>query len=138
MPVSGLVDSGSSCTLVTEQLARQLKLKPRSTDAIISSVCGDRIQHVGQVTCDLVVQEHRLAAWKALVIPRLPGDASVLIGMDVISKVGGMALSILESGQAVAQFGQQQSGVAAAVGVLRAVKPSVVLEDVDFEAEFDG
>ena len=123
---------------MAEQCAKRLKLKRCNSDVVISSVSGEWIKHAGQVECNLVVQEFQLTAWKALVVPQLPGDASLLIGMDVIQKVGGLTLSIIANGQVSAQLGPRKLDVAAAVSPPKSITPSMVLEDVDFRAEFNG
>ena len=83
---------------MAEQCARQLKLERCNSDVVISSVLGEAIKHAGQVECDLIVQGFWLAAWKALVVLKLPGNALLLIGMDVIQKVGGLALDTTANG----------------------------------------
>ena len=124
--VTGFVDCGSSCTLMAEQCAKRLKLERRDSDVVISSVSGEWIKHAGQVEYDLVVQGFRLAAWKAFVVPQLPGNASLLIGMDVIQKVGDLTLNATANGRVNVQLGPQRVNVTVAV---KLVKPSVVLED---------
>ena len=83
-----------------------------------------------------MVHECLLRCWKLLVVQRLPGNASLLIGMDAVQELGGMTLSVAKGGQISVEFGPQPSVVAAAV--LRPRKLSAVLEDADFCAEFDG
>ena len=123
---------------MVEQCAKWLKLKRCNSDVVISSVSSEWIKHAGQVECNLVVQEFQLMAWKALVVPQLPGDASLLIGMDVIQKVGGLTLSIIANGQVSAQLGLRKLDVVAAVSPPKSITPSMVLEDVDFRAEFNS
>ena len=136
--ITSFVDCRSSCTLMMEQCAKWLKLERCDSNVVISSVSSEWIKHAGQVECDLVVQGFWLVAWKVFIVPQLPGNASLLIGIDVIQKVGGLVLNATVNGRVSMQLGLQRVNVTAAVNTPKLVKLSVVLEDIDFWVEFDS
>lgn len=117
---------------MTVQLARRLNLQIRSSVAVVLSASGERIPLVGEAECDIVVEERLLPAWKLFVAPQLPADSSLLIGVDVITKLGGLALSVSSDGRMRARF--PQPAITSAAHVM----PPAVVEDPDFRAEFDG
>ena len=97
-------------------------MKLERCDSYVGHFICVRIKHAGQVECDLVVQGFWLAAWKALVVPQLPGNASLLIGVDVIQKVGGLALDATANGRVSVQLGPRRVDVTAVVNTPKPVK----------------
>jgi hypothetical protein len=135
LPADGFVDCGSTCSMITEKLAKQLQLKVRRSNVVILSVSGERIPQVGETECDLVIGERTVPNMTVLVVAHnLPGNVSLLIGMDALSRVGGMTLNVDYNGRVSADF--RSSLVASAVNVRQ--EPIVVLNDADFSATFNG
>jgi transposase InsO family protein/ribonuclease HI len=119
--------------MLTAQLARKLDLKIQGSDAVVLSASGERIPLLGEAKCDIIVEERLLPAWNLFVVPQLPADSSLLIGVDAIKKLGGFALSLSASGRMHARF--PRPTITSAVQVIRS---AAVIEDPDFRAEFDG
>lgn len=119
--------------MMTAQLACKLDLEIRNSEAVVLSASGERIPLVGEAKCDITVEERLLPAWKLFVVPRLPADSSLLIGVDVIEELGGFTLSLAGNGQMDARFPRPFLTSAAHTSV-----PAAVVEDPDFRAEFDG
>ncbi len=132
--VEGFVDSGSSCTMVTKELVRCLQLHVAHSDIVVSSVSGQQIRPVGQVLCKFEVNGHVIPNLTMLVLPTLPVNSSLLIGIDVLRVVGGMTLMVDQDDKISAHFGPPHP-VAAATG---SWPMSVTLTDVDYSAHFNG
>lgn len=121
---------------MTEQFARRLKLVIRNSDVAIFSVSGERVPITGQAKCDLIVEGRLLPDWKFLIVSELPSCSSLLIGMDIIRKLGGLILNCSENGRMYAQFPYPY--VAATITAAQSAKPAVTIKDVDFQVQFDG
>lgn len=122
---------------MTERLARQLGLPISNYHGVILSVSGDEVPHIGQTKSDLLIQKVRLLGWNTVVVSHLPGDASLLIGMDAIRKMGGIRLDVNASGQFSACFHGHQVAASVRSSTNQSDK-SVVLEDADYQAKFNG
>ena len=121
--------------MITQRAARQLQIPIQATNVVVSSVSGQQIQPVGQINCELSLHTNSLLNMVLLVLPKLPGNADLLIGMDAIKRVGGATLMVKPDGSVSAHFGPARSVSVAAV----ATEPiRVDLHDVDFDAHFDG
>ena len=132
--VKDFVDCGFSCTMIAKKLVRCLQLSVVRSDVVISSVSGQQIRPLGQVSCKLEVNGHVIPNLTMLVLPTLPANSSLLIGTDVIRAIGKLTLMADQKNEISAQFGPTHQVVA--VTDLRPT--SVTLTDVDYSAHFDG
>ena len=115
-------------------MVQHLRLKMVSSLAPIFSISGETVRLFGQVMCDLVVQGHKISALDMLVLPHLPCNVHLLVGMDVIRRLGGLSLTVERSGKVKATFGVPCATVGAAVAHPH---PQQIV-DQDFLATFDG
>ena len=118
---------------MTAQLASRLALKIRPSDAVVLSAAGERIPLLGEVKCSIAVEEHWLPSVNLFVVRQLPAGSSLLLGVDTIKRLGGFALSLTACGQLHVRFPPPAITSSALVK-----KPTAVIEDADFRAEFDG
>ena len=132
----GFLDCGSSCTMMTYQMAKQSKLDIFKCDAVVLSVSGERVPLIGQARCDLIIGERSLQAWNVLIVSQLPSDASLLVGMDVIRKLGGFVLNVPRGERPEVRF--PHLNTASAYCANETASPTVTIEDPDFRAVFDG
>ena len=119
--------------MMTAQLANRLRLRIQPCEAIVLSASGERIPLIGEARCDIVVEERQLSALSLYIVQQLPAGSSLLVGVDAIKKLGGFALRLSPSGQMHVQFPQPATTSAALLK-----RPTAVIEDPDFRAEFDG
>ena len=132
--VKGFVNSGSSCTMVTEQLARCLRLYIAHSDVIISSVSDKQIWPVGQVSCELQVNSHVIPNLTMLVLLTLPMNLSLLIGIDVLQVISKLTLMVNHEDKIHTHFGLLHE-----VAVATSLQPMpVMLTDVGYSTHFDG
>ena len=98
----------------------------------ISSVAREVIKPAGQVRCDIEVQGYAIRDLPVLVLPHLPCGSSILLGIDIVKKIGSLSLRADSQGNVKAKFNSGQI-------VLSAVEAATwVIEDQDFVAKFDG
>ena len=121
--------------MIAQRAARRLRMPIQATNAVVSSVSGQQIRPVGQINCELSLHSDSILDMVLLVLPKLPGDADLLIGMDAVKRVGGATLIVKPDGSVGAHFGSSKS-VSVAAAVTESVR--VDLHDVDFDAHFDG
>ena len=119
--------------MIVERVARRLKLPIKPTDVVLSSISGQQIRPIGYVTGDVELNGHNIQSLTMLVLPSLPGRSSMLIGMDVVRKIGGLALVVKPSGQVSAEFG----ACAAEIRSVPCIAP-ITLIDADYRVHFDG
>ena len=117
--------------MASKQLVSRLGLQICATDTVISSVSGQRIRPLGQVTCQLTLQNRTIPDLTLLVLPELPSNSMLLIGMDVMRRVGGMTLHIGDDERI-------RFSVGASAVKCPAIRPLVTLTDDDYEVSFDG
>ena len=121
-----LIDSGCSLTLIGETLVRGEK---RMSEPIsLRTVAGGSVDSDSFVWLRSVESHdgYPIGSIKAHVVKGLPLGVDLIIGMDVISRVG---LSIKDDGKTVH------------LGMTGAIEPNTSLktvEDCDFQAKFDG
>ena len=116
VPLTGFVDSGSSCTMITKRAAHRLRIPIQATDIVVSSVSGQQIWPVGQINCEFSLQNYSISNMVLFVLPNLPGNAELLIGIDAVRGLGGATLVVRPDGSVGAHFGPAKSAsVAAAV-----------------------
>lgn len=119
-----LVDTGCSQTILAASCDNMCK-----DSQIIHTVDGRTISDVREISANISVRGHNLQV-KCLAMPRLVGGLKAIVGMDVISKLGGVTVRANE-----VRFGCDEVPV-----VATSLKPvdTIKLEDKDFSAEFDG
>ena len=133
-----LVDTGCSKTIVTSRLAGF-----GGSRSSVIAVDGSRVQCLGQATVSLVVVGEILRV-SCIVAKRLLDEVDVILGMDVIERLGGVTVrggkvrffcgagkDDLELEEAAAPALQSDS-----VEVKEA--PVIEIDDKDFMARFDG
>ena len=115
------------------------------SDVVISSVSGQQIRPVGQVSCEREVNDHVIPNLTMLVLPTLQyqhGEIRnhvivnlvLLIGIDVLRVIGKLTLMVGREDKIRAHFGSSHQ--VAAVTNLRPMP--VTLTDVDYSAHFYG
>lgn len=119
--------------MITEQAACRLRIQIQATEVVVLSVSGQQIQPVGQINCKFSLHNISIQNMVLLVLPTLPGNADLLIGMDAVRRLGGVALVVRPDGSVGAHFGPARSVTAASTEPVQ-----VDLHDADFEAHFDG
>ena len=140
----GLIDSGSSATVLVEKLVAKLGLplsKRTSSIRMLNGVTAT-VKTVSQVRMKV---KGVMIEMECLVADELVEGMDAILGMDCIRRLGGVTLA--PSG---VSFGCEEPAVVAGGSDGGAVKPSVVagpgtseasnleVEDQDFEAKIDG
>jgi transposase InsO family protein len=124
--VQALVDTGCSQTIVAQRLARNVT----NGAGRIMTVNGSSVSCAGTTMVQLGVGERKLVV-HGLVLERMVPGVDVILGMDVITQLGGVTVK-MGGATPRAQFGV----VCCAVPPRRS--QLVQIEEKDFWADFDG
>ena len=96
------------------------------------TVDGRVVRGVGEATVRLEVGDEQLEV-KCLVMPSLVDSFRTILGMDVVARLGGVAVSA-----GGVRFGREAAAKVAAAVTMAEETPVVEISDKDFEARFDG
>ena len=123
-----LVDTGCSNTIVRAGVVTDWKKETVQTTAFDGRTvcCG------GTAQIELEVDGEKVST-TATVSDHIVGDIDVLIGMDVITKLGGVSV-----GQSKIQFGRRVACSVRGPQTTQNIHENLIIEDKDFEASFDG
>lgn len=118
-----LVDTGCSNTMIRAGIVRTWE-----GEVCTKAFDGRPVKGKGMTDLELVIDGQHVAT-KSTVVDNLVGGVDVVIGMDVIRKLGGVTV-----GPTKVKFGE---GIAC-VAIESNKQQSLTVEDKDFEAIFDG
>jgi hypothetical protein len=124
--VKALVDTGCSRTIVADRLLAHVA----GGEGRITAVDGSGVKCKYANAVSLGVGERVIQA-DCLVLEKILPGVDVILGMDVIGRLGGVTVSV-EGGTPRVQFGTVTGCVAAQLTRTKSI------EDKDFTAEFDG
>ena len=122
MRATALIDTGCTTTLLSPKLTRGCG----GSRTTIRTVDGTEVKCRGTRQIEIELGGERLTT-KAIIMERLINDIDIIIGMDVICRLGGLTV---KNGQV--KFGETYCAVAAEE------KNCCEIEDKDFKAVFDG
>lgn len=125
--LDALVDTGCSQSMVTTEL-----VGPVEGGKQVVTVDGRVISGVGEASVEMFVAGASLQV-KCLVMRQLVGGWQVIVGMDVISSLGGV--SVLRG---AVSFNAKMASVAASVPTAGVPDGAVTIDDCDFYARYDG
>lgn len=133
VPVISVTVNGRICRALVDTGCSNTMVRAGLVSAWWGEVCtkafdGRLVKGKGTTNVELVVDGEKVAT-KATVVDHLVGSVDVVIGMDVIRKLGGVTV-----GHSKVEFGE---GVACA-SIESSKRQSLTVEDKDFEATFDG
>ena len=139
--VKALVDTGCEQSVVQERLARELKLVPRGPVRQVLMLNGQTTTCKGEATIAVKIGSHQSMSVQCMVAQELVGGCKVILGMDVISKLGGVTVSNTRDVVFNALTPK-------AVGLLSSSnklpdttdskQQTIDIDDQDFSAHFDG
>ena len=128
-PLKALVDSGCQQTVVSQTVCRESGERPRGPNQVVTMLNGEKTECGGEAPVELLV-DGVLVRNVCLVAPLLVCDADVILGMDIIKRLGGVCIG-RDSG---VSWGSKHC----AAGVMATEDRKMKIEDSDFTAEFDG
>ena len=131
-PVYALVDTGCSQSLISSSLLRDTNSNQMTSTGKLLTVDGSLVE-CGSAMIRMVVGGRPIGV-QCLVIETLVAPFDLILGMDVIRRLGG--LRVLCGGGEEVQFGLAASGVTDASASNE--ETQLVVEDADFSASFDG
>ena len=134
-----LVDSGCTVTVVSRQVARIAGLKVKRVSTSLKMLDGRTAKVLGEGSTNIALATGSRVSVNCLVVDQLVLGYPVVLGMDFISRVGGVVID--QEGVSVRmQDGGLgvQVGAAAAGGVMTEKAECLVVEDKDFTATFSG
>lgn len=126
--MKGLVDTGCQQTVILTQVCVQVKCVPKGPGRLVKMLNGESTRCSGEAVVDVEVNGSRMKV-RCLVAPELVCEAEIILGMDVISRLGG----VFVNSEGEAQFGGRQC----AVGAVQ-IDKWIEIDETDFTANFDG
>ena len=130
-PLKALVDSGCQQTVISQAVCKESGEWPRGPRQIVTMLNGEKTECGGEAPVELRV-DGVLVRNSCLVAPSLVCDADVILGMDVIKRLGGVYIS--------SDSRVTWGSIHCAVGVISSDSEGMQMkvEDNDFIAEYDG
>ena len=135
-----MVDSGCSQTIILQTLARG-----RNQVVDVMAIDGRLVRSGGESICDITIRRSTIKV-RCLLLPQLVSDIEVILGLDVIMKLGGVTIDVHG-----VRFGCEMaaSGLASKTteicdqgddlkAVTAVVSHDIEIVDQDFRAVFDG
>ena len=126
--MKGLVDTGCQQTVILTQACAQVKCVPKGPGRLVKMLNGESTRCSGEAVVEVEVHGSRMKV-RCLVAPELVCEAKIILGMDIISRLGG----VFVNAEGEAQFGERQC----AVGAVH-IDKWIEIDETDFTANFDG
>lgn len=127
--VSALIDTGCEQSVIRQDVCCKVGCVPRGTRFVVEMLNGESTDCLGEATVALDVNG-TIVVVKTLVVADLVCDCEMIIGIDVIKRLGG----VLVDPNLAVRFGRSCACVAAGVVAPERMK----IADKDFTATFDG
>lgn len=146
--IKALVDSGCEQSVVLERFCNQIGVAPCGPERRVLMLNGQITKCRGEAQLAVQVRNRHLSV-KCLIAPMLVGGCSLILGMDAISKLGGVTITrnkqvMFPAVEPTTEVGKV-SAVSVGVGVDRFDKTltsnstgELFVSDTDFNAKFDG
>lgn len=144
LSVRALVDSGCEQSVLSDELVKRLHVTPQGPNQLVTMLNGCTTNCRGVVGVDVKIGSLKLSSLVCLVAPKLVLDCDLILGIDAITKLGGVSIS---SDGKVVFSGQHKKNSAICAGVVDDAHCcssrdtdvcSVEVHDGDFDAFFDG
>ena len=89
--VTGLVDSGSTRTIITSRLCREFGFLLERSACALTTVSGEIAQSVSKVVVPITTEKGVLRI-QCVVLDKIVDEVEFLIGMDMINELGGVSI----------------------------------------------
>ena len=128
--LQALVDPGCQQAIICNELCDNVKSRPKGPLQVVTMLNGEHTHCCGDALVELWIDDQRLIN-RCLVAPLLVCGADVIVGMDVVKRMGGVSI------------GKDSSVIwgnncCAAGAVIVRDDKRMLIEDSDFSAVFDG
>ena len=139
--MKALIDTGCEQSVIQEELARELKLFSRGPVRQVLMLNGQTTTSKGETRITVKIGSHQSISVQCMIAQKLVGGCRVILGMDVICKLGGVTVS--NAHDVVFHALKPKT-----VGLLSSSEEPVIsanlsqqtleIDDQDFSAHFDG
>ena len=133
VPVYALVDTGCTQSLISSSSMRDISSAPTTPGGKLITVDGSPVK-CGKALVRMKVEGKPISV-QCLVMETLVTRFDLILGMDVVKRLGGLKLCCGDGG--TVQFGLAAQATETKV-VPRVKEAEMTIDDVDFSAHFDG